>query len=175
MPGEVQQVLRALPAETMVDGLPRAASSKVENDEFSEIVVSAKACSTRFPGGNLVDGLPPVASNATGVKSSSLRPKLSMAGRCFNRDVLGIQPSDLHQIAREPTGGTRQGSARSSGHSTSRIRRSTGEQVSSHERMVMRFMIIGRQARPVAVPGLRIARRRAMILANDSQSSPASV
>ena len=36
----------------------------MENDEFSEIQFSAgKACSTRFPGGNLVDGLPPVASN----------------------------------------------------------------------------------------------------------------
>ena len=35
----------------------------MENDEFSENMFSAgKACSTRFPGGNLVDGLPPVAS-----------------------------------------------------------------------------------------------------------------
>ena len=36
----------------------------MENDDFSEIMSSVgKACSTRFPGGNLVDGLPPVASN----------------------------------------------------------------------------------------------------------------
>ena len=40
------------------------------------------------PGGNLVDGLPPVAHNATGVKEPGLRPKLSMARGVFNRDVL---------------------------------------------------------------------------------------
>ena len=35
----------------------------MESDDFSETMFSAaKACSTRFPGGNLVDGLPPVAS-----------------------------------------------------------------------------------------------------------------
>ena len=51
----------------------------------------------------------------TGRDSPPWEPKLCVASGCFNRDVLGIQPSDLHQIAREPTRGVRQVSARSSG------------------------------------------------------------
>ena len=95
----------------------------------------------------------------TGRDSPRWGPNTSMADGCFNRDVLGIQPSDLHQIAREPTRGIMQGSARSSGHSTSRIRRSTAGQVSSHDRMVRDFMIWGRQARP---RGLSRAHNRAL-------------
>ena len=51
------------------------------------------------PGGNEVDGLPPVAHNATGVKEPGLRPKLSIARGVFNRDVLANLLSEFHKIA----------------------------------------------------------------------------
>ena len=57
---------------------------------FSE----AKACSTRFPGGNLVDGLPPVASN-TGQDQIGQRQKIIMCrGSTFDRRQLCAALSD---------------------------------------------------------------------------------
>ena len=51
-----------------------------------------------IPGGNQVDGLPP-ATSATKVKEPGLRPNMYVAGQVFDRDVLAIHLSDLHQIA----------------------------------------------------------------------------
>ena len=67
-----------------------------------------------------------------------------MARRAFKRDVLRIHLSDLNEIAREPTSGIRQGSAKSSGDPTSRILSLAEEQISSHDGIFMDLMIRGR-------------------------------
>ena len=54
------------------------------------------------PGGNQVDGLPPVAHNATRVKKPGLRPDIYMATGVFARVVLMIQPSDRRKNFQEP-------------------------------------------------------------------------
>ena len=64
------------------------------------------------------------------------RPQVCVARGCFKHEVLRIQQFVCNEVAREPARGIRQGSARSSGDPTSRILRSTGEQVSSHDRIM---------------------------------------
>ena len=55
------------------------------------------------PGGNLVDGLPPAASNATREEGRALGPNIYVAEQVFKRDVLAIHLSDLYKNLVEPT------------------------------------------------------------------------
>ena len=58
--------------------------AKLKTKIFPEIMFSAgKACSTRFPGGNLVDGLPPVASTHAADFASRPAPNISVYNRWF--------------------------------------------------------------------------------------------
>ena len=53
------------------------------------------------PGGNQVDGLPPVAHNATRVKGPGLRPSIYVARGVFALVVLMIQQSDRRKKLQE--------------------------------------------------------------------------
>ena len=53
-------------------------------------------CSTSPPSGNLVDGLPLVAHNATGGEGRPVGAKLCVANAVFKHDVLRIHVSDLN-------------------------------------------------------------------------------
>ena len=61
-----------------------------ENVDFSRRSLLYEA-----PGGNLVDGLPPAASNAPGVEGVSLKANKCMARPVFKPDVLRILLSDF--------------------------------------------------------------------------------
>ena len=66
-------------------------------------------------------------------RQAQIRAKLFVAREVFFRDVLRIQTSEFNEIAKEHTSDTKESFPRSSGHSTSLIRRSTAEQVCAHD------------------------------------------
>ena len=59
--------------------------------------------------------------------------KLFMANVVFKGDVLRTEPSDSHATLTQPSSDIKESFPRSSGHSTSWTRRSTGGQVWSHD------------------------------------------
>ena len=69
------------------------------------------------------------SNNAIKEKADNERAKLFMAMGVFFCHVLRILSSDLNAQLKEHSSGIKESSPRSSGHSTSRIRRSTDGQV----------------------------------------------
>ena len=66
-------------------------------------------------------------------RSCHVGSKLFGRMRAFKRDVLRIQPFVCNEIAREHSSDIKESFPRSSGHSTSLIRRSTAGQVLAHD------------------------------------------
>ena len=62
--------------------------------------VGAEACCTRYPGGNLVDGLPPVASTHAGDLASRIAfVSRLLAIPLYNRDARSKSPMELYLMS----------------------------------------------------------------------------